>query len=279
MKNKSKTDQKNNWIFKLLNLRHKSWWGSWLLLLIVLAIYFVFGAWFATAFGVILGTVYLDIFLAAFSLWFLANRKYNLFNESKRKIASKKQLFWLIGISILVFLLIFYLGQTFGTAIYMHGDSNFARYAKASKTTLINTIAMSVFFAPISEELLYRGFIYNLFRAKYSILTSCLVQAAIFSLMHGTLVHIPGTFSLAIFNVILLEYTGKFRYNILSHMMYNILTFLSLNIKVPNLLLRLPVISFLYLLLIAGLIMMLMYTTMQKKQKQHAVSAQFWDVL
>lgn len=279
MKNKSKIDQRNNWIFKLLNLRNKSWLGSWFLLLIVLAIYFVFGAWFATAFGVILGTVYLDIFLAAFSLWFLANRKYHLFNESKREIASKKQLFYLVGISILIFLLIFYLGQTFGTAIYLHGDKNFTRYAKASKTTLINTIAMSVFFAPISEELFYRGFVYNLFRARYSILTSCLVQAAIFSLMHGTLVHIPGTFALAIFNVILLEYTGKFRYNILSHMMYNILTFLSLNIKVPDLLLQLPVISLLYLLLVVGLIMMLMYTIVQKKQKQQAVSAQFWDVL
>lgn len=279
MKNKSKIDQKNNWIFKLLNLRNKSWLGSWFLLLIVLAIYFVFGAWFATAFGVILGTVYLDIFLAAFSLWFLANRKYHLFNESKREIASKKQLFYLVGISILIFLLIFYLGQTFGTAIYLHGDKNFTRYAKASKTTLINTIAMSVFFAPISEELFYRGFVYNLFRARYSILTSCLVQAVVFSLMHGTLVHIPGTFALAIFNVILLEYTGKFRYNILSHMMYNILTFLSLNIKVPDLLLQLPVISLLYLLLVVGLIMMLMYTIVQKKQKQQAVSAQFWDVL
>lgn len=279
MKNKSKIDKKSNWLFKLLNLRNKSWWGSWLLLLIVLAIYFTFGAWFATAFGVILGTIYLDMFLASFSLWFLANRKYDFFNESQRKVASKKQLFCLIGISILVFLLIFYLGQTFGTAIYLHGDSNFSRYAKASKTTLINTIAMSVFFAPISEELFYRGFIYNVFRARYSIFASCLVQAAIFSLMHGTLVHIPGTFALAIFNVILLEYTGKFRYNILSHIMYNALTFLSLNIKVPDLLLQLLVIGLLYLLLVAILLMMLFYTTLQKKQKQQAVSAQFWDVL
>jgi len=84
-------------------------------------------------------------------------------------------------------------------------------------------------FAPISEELIFRGWLYdkmrNLLPKKHSLIISILIVSVLFSALHGQWNVGVNVFALSIISCLLRETTGTIYSGILFHMLKNIVAF------------------------------------------------------
>lgn len=202
-----------------------------LIILFLIGYYFV-GILGTIAYGSLGGTLFIDAVLILYSVYYLfakkskQNRTPGYWREFDFHKVTYKWYLALFGL-IILFILIYYIGQTYGSVIYqITKDSNFTQYQKSENSEATYLVIMcGVIVAPIAEELFYRGAIYNTLKAQYPVFAAWLIQALIFAVMHGTLVHLPGTFSLALFNALIYEIFGKLRWNMLAHITYNAAAF------------------------------------------------------
>lgn len=82
-----------------------------------------------------------------------------------------------------------------------------------------------VVIAPISEEILIRGYLYGKLRKVVSVLAALLISALLFSLMHFQWNVAINVFPLAVIMVVLREMTGSIWAGIMLHMIKNGLAF------------------------------------------------------
>lgn len=244
----------------------RSWSKSpllvWLLILFYIAFYFFFGIFGSIAFGVLNGSAFVDILCAVLAILVLTTFTplgCDLFDSTGHSFKNRSTQEIALVVIIVTFVCLYIIGQAFGTAIFRLGDAGFANYQKESQAPYWMTFFLSVLVAPICEELFYRGAFYYTLKRAYPTAIAIIIQALIFGLMHGTKVHLPGTIALAIFNALLLELTGKFRYNILAHMIYNLFATLPFSLLLPDVLLNWYVIVPLYILLLGVLVYFYVY--------------------
>lgn len=245
----------------------------WVLLLFYLFFYYFFAIFGSLALGVIDGSTFVDILCAAFSIVILTNFTSlgcNIFNSRGYVFKNKKQKEIALALLVITFICLYIVGQVFGTLIYNAGDASFASYRKESQAPYYVTFVLSVIVAPICEELMYRGAVYYTFKRAFPTIVAIVIQALVFSLMHGTKVHLPGTFVLAIFNALLLELTGKFRYNIASHAIYNLIATLPNGMFYPKFLFNWWLIIVLYVVILG---MFFYYYVHLKKMTEKPVKA------
>lgn len=141
------------------------------------------------------------------------------------------------GMLLCVFLLMFVLGQLTGTMVEkLFGPGAFGRYQTTMQSNPSVALLLSLVVAPIAEECLLRGFIYQQLRQSWSFWAAWIVQAVIFAWMHGTLVHAVPTFLTALFLALVYEYTGSLRWPIGFHMAYNLLVLFAGGMNVPDIL-------------------------------------------
>jgi membrane protease YdiL (CAAX protease family) len=141
------------------------------------------------------------------------------------------------GTLLCVFLLMFVLGQLTGTMVEkLFGPGAFGRYQTTMQANPSVALLLSLVVAPIAEECLLRGFIYQQLRQSWSFWTAWIVQAVIFAWMHGTLVHAVPTFLTALFLALVYEQTGDLRWSIGFHMVYNLLALFVGGMIVPDIL-------------------------------------------
>jgi len=76
---------------------------------------------------------------------------------------------------------------------------------------------------PVMEEIFFRGFAYKAFRTRYGVSRATLATAAIFSLLHASLIGLVPIFVLGIFLTILYERTGSLVPGIVAHMTHNLI--------------------------------------------------------
>lgn len=145
-----------------------------------------------------------------------------------RKYASPKMCYkdfsgfgWVV---ILVsFVIMYILTQAAGHVITANfEDAYMSEYTDMPEQELMLYVIMSVTLAPLAEELLFRGFMYQWMRRYVGIPFSFIVSTVFFTAIHGTFGHIPVTVGLSLFLCILLEMTGKLRYTIGFHILYNV---------------------------------------------------------
>lgn len=141
------------------------------------------------------------------------------------------------GALLCMFLAMFVLGQFTGTMVEnLFGPGAFWQYQIALHSNAGVALLLSLVIAPIAEECLVRGFIYQQIRAEWSFWVAWIAQAVIFALMHGTLVHAVPTFLTALFLGLVYEYTGDLRWPIGFHMIYNLMAMFAGGITVPDIL-------------------------------------------
>lgn len=129
-----------------------------------------------------------------------------------------------LGALLCMFVAMFILGQLTGTMIEnIYGAGAFAQYQTALHANPGVALLLSLFVAPIAEECLVRGFVYQQLRRGWSVWVAWIGQAIVFALMHGTLVHMIPTFMTALFLGLVYERTGDLRWPIGFHMIYNLL--------------------------------------------------------
>jgi len=91
----------------------------------------------------------------------------------------------------------------------------------------------TVIFAPIVEEVVFRGFLLSLINLKAPFLLANLIQAALFGLYHRKLIQGIYAFILGLFIGYLKKICGSFAYCIVFHMTLNALG-LYINVLIPE---------------------------------------------
>lgn len=86
----------------------------------------------------------------------------------------------------------------------------------------IFVIILTCLISPISEEILYRGFVFGYLRKNYNLKFSIFTQALIFSIFHFDIIQSMYTFILGIILGIIYTYTNSLIGSILMHMLFNI---------------------------------------------------------
>lgn len=95
-------------------------------------------------------------------------------------------------------------------------------------------IILTLFFAPVLEEILMRGVVYPTLKNICKPWIATLISAFVFAIMHGTIVHLVVGMVCGIYFLLSYEYTGKLRYAILSHMVYNFLSIGFSGLSIPE---------------------------------------------
>lgn len=85
----------------------------------------------------------------------------------------------------------------------------------------LTVFLMLVIVAPITEELLFRGYLYGKLRKKISVISATLLVSLLFGLAHGSWNVGVDTFALSLVMCIIREETGSIYPTILMHMLKN----------------------------------------------------------
>lgn len=106
---------------------------------------------------------------------------------------------------------------------------------KAGTSDRILLIFTAVVVAPLSEELIFRGYLYGVFRRYGGRIPALLLSAALFAAIHAHLPALGGLFVLALALTIVYEFTASLWAPILMHALFNALT-VATTLLWPNLL-------------------------------------------
>lgn len=137
-------------------------------------------------------------------------------------------------------------------------DSAFQSYSQQlGKMDTSTMVLFAVFFAPFAEEFLFRGVVFGYLRKiKIPFAISALISALVFTLMHGTLIHIVPAFIMATFLCIVYEYTHNIFYCVCFHSLYNTMAILLGNIV--------PQYNFISVLAVFLLVITVLYTSYEE---------------
>lgn len=92
---------------------------------------------------------------------------------------------------------------------------------------------LTLFFAPVFEELLFRGIFFSYFRKYLHWFAALVLCSGVFALLHGSYVQLYSGFVLGLSAGLLYHRTGKIYLSILLHFMYNlVMTFLAILVPV-----------------------------------------------
>ncbi len=86
----------------------------------------------------------------------------------------------------------------------------------------------SVIVAPVMEEFVFRGFVYNVLRQRAGIIAATLTSSLFFSVVHMSLPQTPTLFLFACAQCYLYEKTGTIKYPILLHFVFNLIATLAI---------------------------------------------------
>lgn len=98
-----------------------------------------------------------------------------------------------------------------------------AAYADLSKADMTLSMIISLTAAPICEELVFRGCMYR-FLSTLNKKAAMIISSFIFAAWHGTIVHMYAAFFGGLLFCIIYNKTGKLRYTMLAHMIFNAVT-------------------------------------------------------
>jgi len=114
--------------------------------------------------------------------------------------------------------------QITASAYYTYyGDASFDAYAKAVQSEIIVRIILALVVAPLMEEVLFRGVLFNAMK-RYSLPLAYVGSSLVFALLHGTVLHLYVAFVMGLAFALIYQYTGKLRYSVLAHVFANLLT-------------------------------------------------------
>lgn len=199
-------------------------------------------------FGSVIVTMAVDIVMslvcAGVMHRFLSDKK---LGYVKRRLKDSKPWLW-----FLLFIPVYFLGQCAATDIYISmGDASYDSYT-ASFVSVSSAlfIILTLFIAPMCEELFYRGIIFRSVKQLVHPLAAALMSAVFFAISHGTAIHLVPTFMLGILSCLVYEYTDNILCSILLHSLNNFVSLFAGNIPLPGFMF-----NHVFLLISIGLVM------------------------
>lgn len=91
---------------------------------------------------------------------------------------------------------------------------------------LILALVLTGFVAPLAEEMLFRGIIFNSFKRSLPALPAALISSAFFGVYHGNSVQGFYGFFLALLFIYAYEYYGDFKVPVVLHVVHNLVSYL-----------------------------------------------------
>lgn len=142
-------------------------------------------------------------------------------------------------ITALITVLIFCITSLFTSNLILRTvyDENFMNNHVADDDALLCSTLISIFLAPVVEEIVFRGFMYR-FLSSFNRTVSMILTSVVFALYHGTIVHLYAAFFGGLIFCVIYDRTHKLRYSIAAHMLFNALTVLLSIISYPNFMLE-----------------------------------------
>lgn len=199
-------------------------------------------------FGSIVVTMAVDIVMslvcAGVMYRFLSDKR---FGYVKRSFKDSKPWLWL-----LLFIPVYFLGQCAAADIYISiGDTSYDSYT----TSFVSVssalfIILTVFIAPMCEEMFYRGIIFRSIKQLVHPLAAALMSAVFFAISHGTVIHLVPTFMLGLLSCLVYEYTDNILCSILLHSLNNFVSLFAGHIPLPGFMF-----NYVFLLISIGLVM------------------------
>lgn len=97
--------------------------------------------------------------------------------------------------------------------------------AEGNSTSLLVALGFSaVIIAPVTEEIAFRGFLYNILRQRCGIIAATIASSLFFSVIHTSLVQEPALFIFGCLQCYLFEKTNSIIIPIIFHMCFNALS-------------------------------------------------------
>lgn len=111
------------------------------------------------------------------------------------------------------------------TFIILHfDDTAYKSYETLSNSQSYLYMLLTLIAAPIAEEVLLRGVVFNVLKRTIPAQFAYFISSVLFSLMHGTVTHLFLAFTAGFLFAVIYDYTGKLRYPIVFHSMFNFLS-------------------------------------------------------
>ncbi len=97
--------------------------------------------------------------------------------------------------------------------------------AEGDSTSLLLALSFSaIIIAPVTEEIAFRGFLYNILRQRCGIIAAAIASSLFFSVIHTSLVQEPALFIFGCLQCYLFEKTNSIIIPIIFHMCFNALS-------------------------------------------------------
>lgn len=131
--------------------------------------------------------------------------------------------FWSLVLGVLI--LVFLAGQTTSVLLYTQlGSVGFDETIEHQASAGVGLmLLLTLVAAPVSEELLLRGLTYPLLRRRLGVLSSAVLTAAMFALIHGNIVQFVLAFPLGVLLAFVTEQAGRVWPAMLLHAGFNAL--------------------------------------------------------
>jgi membrane protease YdiL (CAAX protease family) len=156
--------------------------------------------------------------------------------------------------------IIWFTCQITSTVIYnVLGDSSFDTYQDIANSDIMLYAVISVFIAPLTEEVMTRGLWFGFLKQKWCPLAGYIASPIVFAILHGTLVHIPTGILFGLFLCLIYDYTGKLFIPVLLHFGFNLFAIVFSGLVVPGAMLTVPFALILYILVFAALVAGIMH--------------------
>lgn len=137
-------------------------------------------------------------------------------------------------------------------------DANLEAYLTSQIEDIRLFAFLSIVAAPVAEELLFRGILYQYFRPVMGVAAGAVVSSLVFGASHGTVPHVLIGLFFGTAQCFLFEYSGQIWWNILVHSLVNVLSFLASVYALDiGLFISAPII--LFLAICAGLFALVLY--------------------
>lgn len=194
--------------------------------------FFVLGLLFTVLFldEAVMATALFDIIMALICgliYWKTADHTLRLFSNQTVAL----WMLWLIPFTLIM--------QITSSFFVLEG-TDIGYYGSMTDDESVIYALLSVIAAPVSEEIVFRGVIYEHLKKIMPFGAALLVSSLLFGAMHGTLVHLYFASICGIVFAMSYEYMGKIRYSIFIHMCFNILSLVCGGLNVPSFLFTWP---------------------------------------
>lgn len=157
----------------------------------------------------------------------------SIYSVNRRKGVSEpfKPRAWAVFLLIFSVILLWFLTQCMSLCISLNVENTgMDAYADVVASDTGLWVILALFIAPAAEEFIFRGFMYKSWTHCMNGFLAAVISSLIFAAIHGTWMHIPVAFMMGLFNAAIFELTGKLRYAVVCHVLYN---FVSVSAIVP----------------------------------------------